>query len=570
VTGRRPVFRSLRPSGTASIYTVPRSSWCAGILATAAFCLAAVRIDHGLVNSGLPPGPGLTLDESFNLEQGVYLVESLRRHGPLIVSPGAVREVFRSARYLPDHPPLGRLLLGVAHEWTGWMFPGANSSPFNVPAARLGACFALAALVYCMSEWTGRKWGVLTAAAVSGFLLLIPQFVGHARLATLEMATCLAWFAALLPFLVWWIDDEPPETFRALISGVPFGLLLLTKMQGVLLPPLIIAWAVWRFRHRAIRPLGIWCLAGGGVFLAAWPWLWLDPVTHTLQYLGRASGRPELFVWYFGERFTDRQVPWHFPFVMTLITVPLSVVAGLAWRLFAGIQDRAEQLLLASVFWPLIVFALPGTPVYDGTRLFLCIMPALAILAARGFCLVVMRLLAARRDPVGAPCSRWIPVAVLLTLAALARAVTSAAVLDPCAISDYSDIIGGARGASRLGMEASYWGDGLNGEFWTLVPENSTVMVAPVLHQFQLGDIETLVPVVRERRIRLVPFRYDSSRQRGLLLLMYRLADLRPSLREIPPGAELLMELRHDGVVLARLIDTTHADWTITPEDSWE
>ncbi len=545
-----------------------RSTSCACVLATAAFCLAALRIDHGLVNSGMAPGPGLTLDESFNLEQGVYLVESLRKHGPLIFTPAAVREVFGSPRYLPDHPPLGRLLLGFAHEWTGWMIPGAESSPFHVPAARLGACLALAALVYGMSEWAGRAWGLPTAAASAVFLLLMPQFVGHARLATLETATCLAWFAALLPFLVWWTGDEPPGTARACFSGVPFGLLMLTKMQGVLLPPLIVVWALWRFRRRAIRPLMVWCLAGGCVFFAAWPWLWLDPLTHTLQYLGRASRRPELYVWYLGERFADRQVPWHFPFVMTLITVPAYVLTGIVSRLSAGVLDRTEQLLLASALWPLLVFALPGTPVYDGTRLFLCIMPALAILAARGFCLGVFRLLAARRNPAGAPCSRWIPVAVLLTLAVLARAATSGAVLNPCAISEYGDIIGGARGAARLGMEASYWGEGLNGEFWALVPENSTVMVAPVSHQFQLRDIEALVPVVQKRRIRLVPFLYNSAEQRGLLLLLHRLADLRPVLREIPPGADLRIEVRHDGVVLARLIDTTHATWTVTPEES--
>lgn len=522
-----------------------------------AFLVAAARINNGLTDSVLPNGPGLTLDEPFNIGQGVYLARALASHGPLVFTKSGAQEVFGSEDYLPDHPPLGRLILGIAHESTDWLIRGAEKSPLNVPAARLGACLMFAFLTGIVCEWTRRQFGIATGLTASAFLILTPQLTGHARLATLETATALAWFAALVPLLAHWTQPTVPNFRQASCGGILFGLLMLTKMQGILLPPLVVAWALWQYRARAIRPLLCWGITGGIVFLACWPWLWLDPVNHTLRYLGRAADRQVLYVWYFGARYADKLVPWHFPIVMTAITIPGFLLAGIFARSAIREFVRAEQLLLASAAWPLIVFSLPGTPVYDGTRLFLCILPSLAILGARGLCLAVGRVAGTRRTlPTLAA-----GVIVLLGL----RSILTAETLSPFAISTYSELIGGGRGAARLGMEASYWADGLNSDFWNQVPHGSTIMVAPVSHQFQLNALESLVPIVRERSIRLIPFEYDTSRQKGLLLLLHRLADLRPSMRDVPAGATLVAEVRHDDMVLARLVDTTNSTWVETP-----
>ena len=47
----------------------------ASLMAVAAFFVSACRINNGLVNSSLPAGAGLTLDESFNIGQGIFLFE---------------------------------------------------------------------------------------------------------------------------------------------------------------------------------------------------------------------------------------------------------------------------------------------------------------------------------------------------------------------------------------------------------------------------------------------------------------------------------------------------------------
>ena len=133
-----------------------RISASSSIVALVAFLLAAMMINHGLVDSDLPVGPGLTLDESFNIDQGVYLVDALGQHGPLLFTPSVARDVFGSDRYLPDHPPLGRVLLGMSHQLTSWLIPGSESTAYNVPAARLGSCLAFAITTLLIAEFARR------------------------------------------------------------------------------------------------------------------------------------------------------------------------------------------------------------------------------------------------------------------------------------------------------------------------------------------------------------------------------------------------------------------------------
>ena len=540
-------------------------SWISIICGITAFLLAATMINHGLVDSWMPAGPGLTLDESFNIDQGVYLVDAISQHGPLLFTPSVVKEVFGNPRYLPDHPPLGRVLLGTAHQLTSWLIPGSEDSSYNVPAARLGSCFAFALTVFLLSEFSLRRYGPAAGIVTALMLIGMPNVIGHARIAALESATNLAWVAAMIPLLSWWTGTKAPSNRQAIISGVLWGLLLLTKVQGILLPPIVFLWAAWRFRDQAVRPLACWAIAGVAFFFVGWPWLWLNPVDNVMSYLGRTTDRTTLYCWYFGQRFADKAVPWHYPFVMTLISLPLWTVIGLVMRLCRNQPDAAEKLILLSVAVPLLVFAVPDTPVYDGTRLFLIVMPPLALLAARGFaeCLhgsrADERFVAAKLPQSAA--RRWLKVGVwsVLLIASGVRIMT------PYCISEYGLLAGKNRGAAWLGMEASYWSDALNGDFWSQIPENSTVMVTPVSHQFQLGDIESLVPIVRQRNIRLVPYEYDPTKQKGLLLLIHRLADLRESLRTVPDGATVVAQVGVDGTILARVIDTTDAKWTDTP-----
>lgn len=542
------------------------------LFAFLAFCIAAARINHGLVDSSLPNGPGLTLDESFNIEQGVYLFDSFLHHGPLLFTPDGAEKVFGSKRYFPDHPPLARFMLGVAHNLTSWAIPGSEGTVYNVPAARLGSCFFLAMTVLLLMEFTRRRFGLATAVWSAVGLLLMPRVIGHARIAAQETTTTFFWLLAVVPLLAWWTKDKAPTSKQSLIAGLLFGLMLAAKIQGVFLPPLIVVWSLWRFRFQAIRPLAIWGLTGFVVFWVLWPWLWLNPVEHFTEYVIKTSKRPILYVWYLGERFADKSVPFHYPFVILFATTPFAVTVPFAWRMFVRRFDRVEQLALATIVFPLLVFALPGTPIYDSVRLFLIVTPMLALMAGRGLMLMwqAMSISVKDGDSVGDDgATRTSANAYRKPIACLLVVMSASVFVDwrayqPYCLEDYSINVGGTQMAvETFGLECSYWAEGMNADFWKQVPEGSTIYVAPVSHQFQLQDLEQLVPLVAERKITLKSFQYDPAKQRGLLLLLHRLADLPPGLRQPPPGATVVAEAIHRGVVMAQLIDTSAAtDWT--------
>ena len=535
-----------------------RLSWISAVSFAAALLLSSMLVDHGLVGGKLR-GPGLTTDETLNIPQGVFLVDALAQQGPLVFTPSGARKIFGSPRYLSDYPPLARILPGIAHSLTSWCMPGSESTVYNVPAARLGSCFAFAVTVLLVTEFCMRRHGWAPAVCAAILMITTPSLIGHARIASSESATNLAWVAALLPLLAWWTGSGPPSTVRACITGVFWGLLLLTKVQGILLPPIVFLWAVWQYRWQSPRPLFFWLVCGLAVFLAGWPWLWLDPINNLVSYFGRTTERATIKCWYFSECFADKQVPWHYPFVLTLFTLPLGTLLCLVARGRWKHIDRCDQLLLLTIIIPLTVFALPGTPVYDGNRLFLIVMPSIILLAARCFNwpgVVSADGIALPNAAVPRSVLRW--QGALLCLLALQP--FGSPIFAPFAICQYGPLAGGISGAARLGMEASYWGDGLNGSFWEQVPENSTVFVAPVSHQFQLQGMMSLIPIVQQRQIKLVAFEYNPSKQKGLLLLIHRLADLRPELRTVPPGATIVAEARLDGVILARLIDTSKVE----------
>jgi len=523
-----------------------------------AFVLSASRINHGLVDSPLPDGPGLALDESINVRQGQYLFDAFCQHGPLMMLPGTAQEVYGHPDYLPDHVPLARFLLGAAHSLTSWLISGAEQSVANIPAARLASSLGLALTIGLLVFFVHRRLGIGTALVSAALLVAMPRVVGHSRIATQETLTTLAWLAALLPLLAWWTGDRPPIARQTIVSGLLWGILMLTKIQGILLPPVIVIWALLRFRWKAIPHLFLWGITGMLLFFCGWPWLWLDPIGNTTAYLLSTAERPAINCWYLGEQFRDRAVPWHYPFVITVVTIPVHATLCALLRCLQRKRDPVDLLLVLSIIVPLTVFALPGTPVYDGTRLFLFVMPAIALLAGRGIT-GVCRTVASRRDSGGIALVKRIAGTVFLFLL-LADYALSVLALGPMAADEYNSLVK-RPDSSAPTFESCYWGLALNGDFWKQVPKESTVYVAPVLHQVLLQDMQTMVPVIQHRKIRLEPFLYDPNRQRGLILLVYRLADLRPDLRKVPEGARVVAEVSLRGAILARLVDTSNATW---------
>ena len=526
----------------------------AAVLFVVAFCVAVSRINYGISDSAWLAGPGITTDEVINVAQGAYLNDQILKHGPGLWIPKTTKEVFENPDFLPDHPPFGRAVLGLCEMMFSGIFPAAVEGQISINAARIGPCLMFAATVALLFLIVSSKYDQATATLAAVLLLVMPRMVAHARLGALETATTLTWLLALsIPLTAWTeLHSRLPSLRSMVFAGALWGLLLLTKIQGILMMPIIGLWAVRQFHLRFPLPVIVAGIVGFVVFFVGWPWLLLDPIEHARTYFVKAGDRPTLFVWYFGERYQDKAVPFHFPFVMTAITLPLIVLVGFVARAVQRRFDRFEQLALLSVVIPWIIFALPGIPVYDSVRLFLIIMPLVALLAARGIVQLVRATTGMSRR-------------LLLAAVALGFILPLPAVFSPFSLCSYGAQVGGTAGAAALGMEADYWGVGLNSDAWKLVPEGATVMVAPVSHQFQLRDLQLLHPEIQNRKLTLVPYRYTAA-EKGLLLSIHRRADLRPCLAAVPEGAKQIGQIRYGSLPLITIMDLNDVKWTTVPD----
>ena len=212
-------------------------------------------------------------------------------------------------------------------------------------------------------------------------------------------------------------------------------------------------WALWHWRARAIGPLVLWGVVGLAVFFLFWPWLWPDPFHRFLEYADGTTQRAVLYVWYFGRRYADREVPWHYALVTFFVTVPIGLhalgVLGLLKGPSPPWKERHGQLVFGALLFPLVLFSVPHVAVYDGARLFLVVFPLWAILVGRG----------------GKISLSWLreklPARAAIGVAACLLAAQGWGLMAewPCFLSYYNLGVGGPYGANRLGLEVDYWGE---------------------------------------------------------------------------------------------------------------
>ncbi|MBI1344996.1 hypothetical protein GC163_01765 [bacterium] len=535
------------------------------LVAALAWIYVMCHLDPAGSYPNMPEGPGLTIDETFNVQQGVVMVEAIRQYGIGLLSPSAIKEVFSPPLHLPDHPPLGRLWLGVHHHLVWAIAPPANEDELFVTAcARAGSAtaFALTILLVgcCCTAWYGDWAGLM---ATLGFAVL-PRLLGHAHLAALETITNLTYTAAVLSVVAWWDTKSPPTMRTAAITGIFFGLALLTKIQAVMIPIPMLFVALIRWRRFGIPAVLVWGLTGLAVFFIGWPWLWLDPVGHFLQYVRGATDRAAVSVWFCGTKYTDQTVPWYYAFAYFWWTVPfkLHIMAYVGCfgtpsepvtepiinrpYLSSRVTFR-EVALMLNAFWPLCFFSLPGISVYDCERLFLPAIPLWLVIFGRGSEFLLKRLQGWWKT--GGPLICYLVIGItLVQILSLNR-------FYPSYLSYYSGTALGMSGAMRGNYERNYWGDAINRtlleELTRKVPRDTTVAMSPVLHQFQCEEYWRQSPILKQHGIRFTP--YTTEGEERYLLLFRRLADLPPELHGDPEGWELLAENEIDDMQLAAL-----------------
>jgi hypothetical protein len=549
------------------------------LVALAAWVATVATLQPGLT------GPGVTCDELYHVIMGKQAVMALRHHGlGQFFSAANWQDVKRRADEPPVHPPLGNWILGGLHH----LF---DVSPDDVRSISIaGARFAPALALGLLSMMVGlavvrREGGVAgTVAAVA--VVLMPRTFAHGHLAALDMLTTLFFVAAVLAAAE--AERWGGRLWQFALAGGVWGLAMLVRLHGVLLLPPIAAWILWRRRRSAWGPLVCWFAAGTAAFFAGWPWLWAAPLSRLGQFLASGTQRQVIHVFYWGRVWADREVPWHYPLVMFLVTVPLGLLLlGMlgVWRRWRTLRtDGFDLLVLGSLLFVLATFISPGTPVYDGIRLFLMVFPLWAVFVGYGAKWLVdfeLGEAAKRQSPLDRAESlrfanlrrgqsaffrslaRWQQRPRRQRIAAVGLLVAAQGiglvVYHPCQLSYYNALVGGLPGAERLGFEMCYWGDALVEPVLAEAvrcAEGDAVLFAPSLAPFHAPGIRMSSPALADHRIELLApsGTGNSQSQRPQVLVLYR---RRADIRSIPDAAwsgKILAECRKQGVWLSRAV----------------
>jgi 4-amino-4-deoxy-L-arabinose transferase-like glycosyltransferase len=393
-------------------------------------------------------GPGITWDEPIYLSFAANYVswfEDLSAHS------FEKAEILRVWWVGQAHPPFGKLYIAV---WFKLFFAALGP----MLAARMGAgvLFGLAAaLIFLWGRASRGEGAGLCAAAVFVFM---PRLFAHGHFANLEMMTLLLWLATTIAF-----QRGVASRGWSVICGVLFGLTLLTKINGVFLPIFLVPWGLLFHGRKSLRNLLCMGLIGPAMFFIGWPAMWADPVQQITAYLKDKTDRFNIPVLYLGQRYKDNFAPWHYPFVMLMVTTPLPVLIGavagaarFARRLRADWRGRShEALLLWGFLFPVLLLVMPWAPKYDGIRLMLPACPFLALVAAEGGA-SIWEWMRKKQGGRGLAKSAVIAGATWLLLPIIA--------FHPFQLCYYNELIGGPWGARKAGFETTYWSDTFEGQ----------------------------------------------------------------------------------------------------------
>jgi len=361
-------------------------------------------------------------------------------------------ELLQHGRYElePLHPPLARLAaaigpaaLGARFQQADGIWDTARRTLYGHPrhqelviAARRGALAFLALTVVATVLWANAlagAWGALGA----GFLLLTtPAILGHAGLATTDMALTGAMTLALWAFVRWL---EWPGLARGALLGFAIGLAVMSKYSAV--PFLGLSFLAIAVVHGRVQagvvaagardrpPVKSGVLAAALVFLAV---AWVSHAPALAHKFAASSGSPSASVappvegldgapvfvrsiatgiadvieknrgghaGYFLGEFSGHSSPLFFPVALAVKTPLPLLLLGLCGLLWATLRLRARgdwRCAAPAVAFLVILLLACTARINIGLRHVLALYPLLAILAAVAMVRLVPKITRAR------------------------------------------------------------------------------------------------------------------------------------------------------------------------------
>ncbi len=415
-----------------------------GGIAIMVACLTAIIL------TATAPGIGLTWDEPYYIATSVtYLgwFKYLAENPVKAFTAEAINQYWSTTN---GHPALDRI-------WSGVIWTLSRHVLDDLTAHRLGNILLVAimigALYLLVADAYGKAAGLFAAAA----LLSMPRFFFHSHLAALDVPVTASVF--LVTFLFWRTVDRK-EWWWGLVLGVAWGLAEAIKLNATFIPIGLFIWfLLFRRKWYIVFRFLLMGFIAVITFFLVWPWLFHQTWERIIEYVDFHLKHPQLGQWYFGHFYLIP--PWHFVFVMLWAVVPITVILlAIIGSSRAGKGGQAKGLvwlLIISLLAALLPFMAGRVPAYDDDRLFMPAYPFVGALAGVGFgwILTHLRRLTGRIDlPV-----LFLPVGVLAATGLLMPQIITMTSLYPHLLSYYSEDVGGLPGATKMGLETTYWCD---------------------------------------------------------------------------------------------------------------
>lgn len=426
-------------------------------------------------------GLGMSRDESFYIDAATSYG---RWYQQFWEDPSAALEpdvLERGWRYNYEHPALIKTMFALS-----WLADEAwDLYPLPTLAFRFPGMLLSGLLLWLIYIFGARLFGRPAGAFAALAFALLPRPFYHAHLDCFDVPITL--MVTLVAYCYW---RSLTERRWAIWTGVAFGLALATKHNSWALPGIFLIHFLWTVAvERRARAGGApprvayapwWLLSmvviGPLVFVGTWPYLWDQTLERIGRYVSFHLRHDYYNIVYFGHTYFEPPFPVSVPFVLTLFTVPLTTLAlfffGLgprlravlprrwaerAWPRGAVTADRActDVLLLGLLLAPMVMIALPSSPIFGGTKHWMPSYPILVIYAGLGFARLVEHVRGWLGDRV--PRARYAAPAVVAGLL-LAPSVLETEHSHPFGLSHYTLAAGGVPGAADHGMNRQFWG----------------------------------------------------------------------------------------------------------------
>ncbi len=373
-----------------------------------------------------------------------------------LLNPTALDWFWPFAREEPDgHPPVYALvgLVGDLLEPSWEPLPRARLGPMIVFSLTCGAVFV----------FFRARYGAWPALAAAGAWMFQPHLFALAHYATYDGLLTSLWVGCSLAFAkaVERAADAPlvkPLWRWVVLFAVLVALAMGTKVTGWFLPLPFLAWVILYRNRPGSLALGLGVLLALAIVLLLSPPWWHDPVLGLDRFFqsnfSRARTTP-LKTLFLGQIYKtpSGSLPWYNTALWTLMVTPVGFLSLALVGVFRVISrargDSIGMLFLAHWLFLMVLRALPHTPGHDGVRQFLPAFGFLALLTGLG------------AEWLGSRLGRW--GNSLVVIAALEGGLTVAMMI-PVPLSYFNPLFGGLPGATRMGMEPTYYWDALQPE----------------------------------------------------------------------------------------------------------